>query len=103
MAKAKRKIENSIPTLKSGITGDFWRILCHAIDDAVIDYEKELHSDALMKLPPGEYKFRNELIKAKIKNLKKLKGLPESLIASNGVPDTDEEDFDPYERPEVNG
>lgn len=100
MAKIKRKIENIVPIIKAGMASDFWRVICQNLDVNIEALQSEIQSDTLRDLSPGAYKHRVELLKARMKYLAKLKELPELLIQNNGILEGEDEDLDPYDKPE---
>lgn len=88
----------SIEVLKSGKTGEFWRIICAAIDANIAELDSDLKGPDLMVLSANEYKIRSEIIKAKIIHLANLKETPDNIISAIADEAETEGDPDPYEK-----
>lgn len=96
MATKKTKQE----ILKQGQRGEFWKILVDGLDESIIHIRNKQNHDDFKELPGEQYKLMNELLKAKILYLEKLKALPEDMISWLENPDSSTENYDPYATPE---
>ena len=82
-------------TLKTGMGTEFWDILCQAIDESIERLRAEDDSEISEK-PAEQYKLENELNKAKIRYLKKLRSLPDEIINDLERPEVKAKNYDPY-------
>lgn len=90
--------ESQQAILEMGTKTDFWKLICEFVDKSIAIVERERDSEELMDLPADQYKFAMELIKTKIKYLKRIKEYPDIIITSLEKVDSEEEDFDPFEK-----
>ena len=79
--------------LRSGMETEFWKIMVSTLEDFVVRLEKE---EVNVELPADQYKLESEILKAKVRHVKKLIATPESMIEFFQNPETDEESWDPY-------
>lgn len=97
--KQKRSSIDIVNIVTAGIKGEFWSILCNAVDESIeILKEKRDEDESLKNLPADQYKFEAEVLKKEIQCLEYLKNLPKKLIAFHQEENTPEEEFDPYEK-----
>jgi len=85
--------------LRLGKNGEFWKILCQALDESIQHLQNEQDSDDLKDLDSERYKLEAELLKAKRRFLKHLKNLPETLAAYLEEPAGNSENpinYDPF-------
>lgn len=92
------KEKDKIEIIKQGAGGEFWKLLVDALHDSKDALRKQQESDDLKELPADQYKVENELLKAKIKYLDKLIGLPDTIVQWLQNPDNSQVEFDPYEK-----
>ena len=101
MSDTQEKKATSQEILRLGAQSDFWQLLLDALQRNKENLRNELDSENLTELPADQYKLESELLKAKIKYIDKLLKLPDSLIIWHENPSNKEEDFDPYEKPDL--
>ena len=89
---------NKIEILKTGKLSEFWHIIVEAIEESRDDIQKKQDGEEIAELSSDQYKFRNELFKAKKEMLDALLNTPENLISWMTKPETEGQNFDPYDK-----
>ena len=101
MAKKKIKNQNSditkIELLKQGKGLEFWKIIVDAMEESLEDIQRKQDSEEMSELNQEQYKFRNELFKAKKELLNALIKTPDNLISWLQKPETERKEYDPYD------
>ncbi len=88
--KHKEKIK---ALLEQGKTSEFWKLLVQELENIISRVESKVSPD----LSAEQYKFVNESAKLEVKNLEKLKELPDTIISYLESPDIKHIKLDPYE------
>lgn len=82
--------------LSQGVGGEFWTIICQALDETAEHLKKIMENEDMEDLPADQYKVKNEILKAKKANIEKLKNLPMSICEWLDDIAQEKKDFDPY-------
>lgn len=83
--------------LKQGAVSAFWLLILEVLEESKRDIQEKQDSADIAELSAEEYKFRNELFKAKRELLNKLINTPENVISWLSKPEGQKaQDFDPY-------
>jgi hypothetical protein len=94
----KENAKDNIEILRQGATSRFWLLIKEALKESEQTIAIEQDSEDMSEMTPEEYKFRNELFKAKRKFLDTLSKTPENIISWLEQPESDVRDFDPYQK-----
>jgi hypothetical protein len=99
----KRKIKTTedpakIEILKQGRQTEFWNIIKEVMEESKEDIQKKQDGEDIAELSPEQYKFRNELFKAKKEMIDNLIKTPENIISWLEKPETERQNFDPYDK-----
>ena len=92
--------KSAIEILKQGQDTDFWNLIQQAIQEGMEHLQNLIDSEKFEDMPPDQYKFEMEKLKAKKFYLKKLKDYPNTLINELENPEVENYNFDPYSDPE---
>jgi len=84
--------------LRQGVSSQFWQLIMDATKESEEAIRKIQDDEEMADLPAEEYKFRNELYKAKRKFLDTLSKTPENIISWLESPNNESREFDPYEK-----
>lgn len=98
MTKVSVEDKSSIEIARLGKESDFWKLVMQVLEKSIEKLRGDQDSDELKEIPAEQYKFENELIKAKIQYLKKLMETPDSIISWLQNPDNSSVEFDPYDK-----
>lgn len=85
-----------IEILKAGKNSEFWNLIVDALEESREDIQKKQDGEDIAELSPEQYKFRNELFKAKKEMLETLTKTPENLISWLTKPEEERKNYDPY-------
>lgn len=101
--KIKQKQSNNqdvsqIEILRQGAQGEFWRIISETIRESIEYINDQMESEEMKDLTAEQYKFTNELFKAKKEFLNMLIKTPENVMSWLGKPEGERKEFDPYDR-----
>jgi len=83
--------------LEQGKKTKFWELILEALAESKADIQRKQDGEEISELSAEQYKFRNELFKAKKEFIDKLSRTPDNLISWLGKPENDRKEFDPYE------
>lgn len=102
MSKQKKTIKNNssdfskMEILKQGKQTEFWRIILDTLEESREDIQNKQDGGDIAELSAEQYKFRNELFKAKKEFINALKNTPDNLISWLTKPENERQNFDPY-------
>jgi len=83
--------------LKIGKQGEFWKIIVDTLEESKDYIQEQQDSEELKELTAEQYKFQNEIFKAKKKFLEILINTPDNIITWLEKPTSERKEFDPYE------
>jgi len=99
MSDFTKEPQRAIAILKEGTKSDFWKIIIEALEDSRHFIEEQQESEDMQELLPEQYKFTNELYKAKKEFLSTLIKTPENIVSwLESPPEEREKEFDPYDK-----
>lgn len=88
---------SKIEILKQGMQTEFWKIIIEAMEESRVDIQAKQDGEDIAELDADQYKFRNELFKAKKEFIDALSKTPDNLISWLEKPVSEKpKEFDPY-------
>ena len=90
------KDQTSQAILREGQKSKFWELIIEALTESKQAIQNIQDGEDIAELSAEQYKFRNELFKAKKEFLDKLINTPDNIISWLETPNNERQDFDPY-------
>lgn len=94
--KNKAEEETAKSILKDGKKTKFWQMVVEAMEESKQFIQNELDREDLLDISAEEYKYKNELFKAKKRMIDSLIKTPDNLASWLGTPEGKRTEFDPY-------
>lgn len=94
----KTEEASAIEILKAGKKTKFWELILESMQESKAFIQKELDREDLLDISAEEYKYKNELFKAKKRLIDSLIKTPDNLASWLGQPEDKRKEFDPYEK-----